>query len=418
MYVVVLCRGYVVPSQAAAAKSGDFEAEALGLKVKVQALTRDVKAARADSAASAKALEAAKTECAKLQVIADERAASLAAIKQELQNERATVATLRDTIASAATTSAAGEQELATVTQQLAEAQARADAAEARAATQDDLISTLQRSEAELKARVESTDGDFAALREELAAAKEAAVASQDELDEMTALYNAANKKSRSLSKRMAKLLQVCACVCVHVCVCWWEQGADSATLACRNRRHSLGWRRSSTKRTSCWLPPRSQSRRHNSYARSSLSTRRCTTAKQSPHAPRPFQLLRLRPHRRLSPPPLAPKPSPRRRPAGRCLGSALAAARRLLRRSSRWLRRRRGSKTRRCRCVWLAPWWCMVDLTSCDGGAQRLIRDLTDQLRDKEEALLNNKTTKEFLVKRIQALEAKLEEAGVSPPA
>ena len=217
---------FAVPSQAAAAKSGDFEAEALGLKVKVQALTRDVKAARADSAASAKALEAAKTECAKLQVIADERAASLAAIKQELQDERATVATLRDTIASAATSSAAGEQELATVTQQLAEAQARADAAEARAATQDDLISTLQRSEAELKARVESTDGDFAALREELAAAKEAAVASQDELDEMTALYNAANKKSRSLSKRMAKLLQVCvhvhvcACACVCVCVC------------------------------------------------------------------------------------------------------------------------------------------------------------------------------------------------------
>ncbi len=220
MYVVVLCRGYVVPSQAAAAKSGDFEAEALGLKVKVQALTREVKAARADFAASAKALEAAKTECAKLQVIADERAASLVAIKRELQDERATVATLRDTIASAATTSAAGEQELATVTQQLAEAQARADAAEARAATQDDLISTLQRSEAELKARVESTDGDFAALREELAAAKEAAVASQDELDEMTALYNAANKKSRSLSKRMAKLLQVCACVCVCMCLC------------------------------------------------------------------------------------------------------------------------------------------------------------------------------------------------------
>ncbi len=60
----------------------------------------------------------------------------------------------------------------------------------------------------------------------------------------------------------------------------------------------------------------------------------------------------------------------------------------------------------------------CMLDLTSCGGGAQRLIRDLTDQLRDKEEALLNNKTTKEFLVKRIQALEGKLEEAGVSPPA
>lgn len=68
--------------------------------------------------------------------------------------------------------------------------------------------------------------------------------------------------------------------------------------------------------------------------------------------------------------------------------------------------------------CALVVGLACMVDLTSCGGGAQRLIRDLTDQLRDKEEALLNNKTTKEFLVKRIQALEAKLEEAGVSPPA
>ena len=47
----------------------------------------------------------------------------------------------------------------------------------------------------------------------------------------------------------------------------------------------------------------------------------------------------------------------------------------------------------------------------------QRLICDLTDQLRDKEEVIQQNQRTKDFLMKRLQRVEAALAEAGIAPP-